>query len=113
MHWHTAGASTFGGPCEPDEREGYHSDDLTVLWHSFAELQRNTALGGLPYKTKIRVLNPHTHRRLDIYKRDWGTGGANVEGRVRSIDLYWRVTDYLDPAASCSSWTGLILWRRV
>lgn len=112
-HWHKAGASTFGGWCEPSEWQGYRTDNLTLKWRSFAELGGGYALGGLPHNTKVRVLNPATGRRLTIRKRDIGSGGDPVNGHPRKFDLYWRVTRYLDPNASCSSWTGTILWRYV
>lgn len=113
VHWHSAGASTFGGPCQPSEHTGYRGDHLPTRWRSFAELGNGGALGGLPYMARIRVLNPATHRRLNIRKRDIGLGGSSVAGLLRSLDLYWRVTSYLDPAAGCSWWTGKVLWRRV
>jgi hypothetical protein len=111
VHWHQAGASTFGGPCEPAEHTGYRGDNLPTRWRSFAELNMGTSLGGLPYKTSIRVLNPSTHRRLTIHKRDIGRGGGPILRLPRLIDLYWGVTHYLDPRALCASWTGRILWR--
>lgn len=112
-NWHRAGASTFGGWCEPSEWQGYKTDNLTLKWRSFAELGNGYALGGLAHNTRIRVLNPATGRRLTIRKRDIGKGGGPVNGHRRSIDLYWRVTQYLDRNASCSSWTGTILWRYI
>lgn len=109
--WHRAGASTFGGPCQPGEHTGYRGDYLPTHPYSFAELNLGTALGGLPYGTHIRVLNLKTHRRLNIVKRDIGGGGGPILGVPRRIDLYWPVTHYLDPAASCSTWSGVIYWR--
>jgi len=111
--WHRAGASTFGGPCEPSEHTGYRGDFLPARWRSFAELNMGTALGGLPYGARIRVLNLRTHRRLNIRRRDIGAGGGPVFGVPRVIDLYFPVTRFLDPSASCSSWTGVIWWRRL
>lgn len=113
VHWNRAGASTFGGPCEPSEHTGYRGDYLPDRWQSFAELGMGTMLGGLPHNARIRVLNPRTHRRLNLLKRDIGGGGGPVFGLPRSIDLYWKATSYLTPGASCSSWTGVVLWRRV
>jgi hypothetical protein len=111
--WHRVGASTFGGPCEPGESMGYRGDHLPSRPYSFAELNMGSALGGLPYGARIRVLNPRNHRRLNIVKRDIGGGGGPVFGVPRAIDLYWPVTRYLTPGASCWSWTGVVLWRRL
>lgn len=118
VHWQRAGASTFGGPCQPSEHTGYRGDHLPTLWKSFAELSNFgtldfSALGNMPYKAQVRVLNPRNHRRLTIRKRDVGRGGAPIFGTPRRFDLYWRVTEYLTPGASCSTWSGVILWRRL
>lgn len=110
VHWQHAGASIYGGACEYGHI-GYRGDDLRVAWKSFAELGMGSALGGLPYLAKIRVLNPRNHRRMTIRKRDLGGGGANVFGLHRSIDL-WQPVAARVFGASCS-WTGAILYRRV
>lgn len=110
VHWQRAGASIYGGACEYGHI-GYRGDDLRSRWHSFAELGMGSALGGLPYLARIRVLNPRNHRRLTILKRDIGGGGGNVFGLRRSIDLWQPVATRVF-GASCS-WTGAILWRRV
>lgn len=123
VHWNRASASTFGGPCQPSEHTGYRGDYLPDRWQSFAELSTNftaplsqldfAALGHLPHNARVRVLNPQTRRRLTIRKRDVGRGGPPIRGHRRRIDLYWKVTRYLDPSASCSSWSGVLLWRRL
>ena len=110
VHWQTAGASVFGGTCEPSEHTGYRGDYLPSRPWSFAELGMGSALGGLPYGYTIRVLNPDTHRRRNIRKLDIGFGGSAVRGLRRSIDLYEPVLTYLLGKRSCT-WTGRILWR--
>jgi len=110
--WHRAGASTFGGPCEPGEHTGYRGVWLPGTL-SFAELGMGTAMGGLPNRARIRVLDLRTHRRINVTKNDVGFGGSDVFGVRRTVDLYWTATHALDPRASCSSWTQAIYWRRL
>jgi hypothetical protein len=71
-----------------------------------------TALGNLPHNARIRVLDPRTHRKKTLYKRDIGEGGGPVEGVHRSIDLYEPSAQYLDGGRGCY-WTGVVLWRRL
>lgn len=110
VRWQRAGASIYGGACEYGST-GYRGDDLRARWRSFAELGMGSALGGLPYLARIRVLNPRNHRRMTIRKRDIGGGGGAVLGLARSIDLWQPVAARLFNA-SCT-WTGVVLWRRV
>ena len=115
--WHRAGASTFGGVCEPREWRGYRGADLHVLWHSIAELGMGTYMGNLPNKTRLRLLLPATHRGMTVYKRDIGLGGGAVYdpvmrlARRRDIDVYSPVLTQLLGHTSCT-WTGIVLWRR-
>lgn len=112
VHWQHAGASVFGGACEPGEHTGYRGDYLPTRWRSFAELGMGTALGGLAYNQQIRVLWPATHRRMTIRRRDIGLGGGAVAGLRRAIDLYEPVLTYLLRGRSCT-WTGVLLYRRL
>ena len=107
--WHRAGASLFGGPGDASSGcTGYRGDNLCSdwKWRSFAELGMGSALGGLPYGAKIRVL--YRGRKLTVVKRDIGLGGGNVGGFPRAIDL-WHT------AASRLRIPGLavVQWRRV
>jgi hypothetical protein len=110
VRWHQAGASVFGGACAPGEHTGYRGDYLPARWRSFAPLGNGPPLGGQGVGARIRVLNPATHRRLTIRKRDIGLGGRQVAGLRRSIDLYEPVLTRLLGHRSCT-WTGTVLWR--
>lgn len=108
--WRVAGASVFGGACEPAEHTGYRGDYLPARPWSFAELGMGSALGGMPYMATIRVLSPVTHRRRNLKLRDIGRGGGDVMGHRRAIDLYEPALTYLLGRRNCN-WTGIILWR--
>lgn len=118
-HWHRVGTSTYGGSCEPYEVIGNRGADLAglhgpALWRSFAELDMGYAMGHLPNGARIRVLNPATHRRMTLTRRDIGRGGQAIHGVRRGLDLWWKAARYLAGRAwSCSSWTGVTLWRRI
>lgn len=75
-------------------------------WRSFAELRMGTALGGLPYRAKIRVL--YRHRKITLAKRDIGLGGGDVGGFPRSIDLWHRAAAYLRIPG-----LAVVQWRRI
>lgn len=109
IHWHEAGASIYGGFCNESETKGYRGTYLPGNPWGFAELGMGSAMGGLPNGTRVRVLDPVTHKRKWIVKDDIGAGGDSVEGLPREIDLYAPTAAYL-AGASCS-WTGRILWR--
>ena len=69
-----------------DDREGYHGDDLTRGPLGFAELSTNPlaaqadldfkALGGLPYKTRVRI-TAASGRQVVAAKLDIGAGGPH------------------------------------
>lgn len=108
VHWHTAGASVYGGPGDASSGcTGYRGDHLCGWkWRSFAELRMGSALGGLPYGARIRVL--YRGRRITLVKRDIGLGGGSVGGWPRSIDLWWKAGSYLRVNG-----LAVVRWRRV
>lgn len=93
----TVGASIFGGPGDPGTGHiGYRGDDLNANPDSYAELSNNpgagvggdfAALGGLPYRAKLRITGPRGS--AIAYKRDVGAGGGAVSGHKRAIDLWY------------------------
>lgn len=108
VHWQHAGASVFGGPGDASSGcTGYRGDNLCGWkWRSFAELGMGSALGGLPYGAKIRVL--YRGRKLTVVHRDVGLGGGSVGGWPRAIDLWWKAGAYLHVNG-----LAVVLWRRV
>ena len=111
--WHKAGATLYGGPTDSSSGcIGYRGDNLCGWkWRSWAELGMGCsvgsgALGGLPYKAKIRVL--YRHRKLTVVKRDCGLGGGPVFGYPRAIDLWHKAAAYLRFPGY-----GVVQWRRV
>jgi len=95
VHWHSTGASLFGGPGDASSGcTGYRGDNLCGWkWRSFAELGMGSAMGGLPYGARVRVM--HEGRKLTLVKRDIGLGGGPVGGLPRGIDLWHRAAAYL------------------
>jgi hypothetical protein len=101
--WKTAGASVFS------DSQGYKGDNLNRRWKSFAELSKNpsaqdfSAMGNLPYGTKIEVEGPNK-RRIVIVKRDIGAGGGRVKTRKGSVG---RKIDLTSPVARRLGVNGL------
>lgn len=111
IHWHAAGATTYGGPGDSSSgHTGYRGADLNVLWRSWAELGHFCALGCLPNGTKLRILIPATHRKLTLTKRDVGNGGGPVAGLPRQIDLWFMAAQALGVGGV---WSGRVLYRRI
>jgi len=111
VHWHTGGATTFGGPGDASSGStGYRGDDLNSAWKSYAELGNGCALGCLPYGAKLRILIPSTHKRLTLLKRDIGFGGGPIAGFPRVIDLWHAAAAALGVG---HVWSGKVLYRRV
>lgn len=111
--WHKAGASFYGGPSDASSGcTGYRGDNLCGWkWRSWAELGMGCsvgrgALGGLPYRAKIRVL--YRHRKITLVKRDCGLGGGRVGGLPRAIDIWHRAAAYLRIPG-----LAVVQWRRV
>lgn len=64
---------------------GYRGDSLPGT-NTYAELGNGFALGGLPYKQKLRI--SFRGRTVTAVKRDIGGGGSSVFGYTRAIDLW-------------------------
>jgi len=110
--WHRTGASVFGPICDPGETvQGYRGDHLPSHPWAFAELGMGTALGGLPYRARLRIQDPVSHRSMTVRRLDIGLGGGLVAGLRRSIDIYdWALRRLLRGRFSCS-WTGVVKYR--
>lgn len=93
----SVGASEFGGPGDPGTgTTGYRGDNLAVHPDSYAELSNPgsldfSALGGLPYMTKLRITGPRGS--AIAYKRDVGAGGGPVGSLPRAIDLWYALAN--------------------
>lgn len=111
-HAYVVGASEFGGPKDPKTGHiGYHSNDLRGK-PAFAELYMGSALGNLPFGTKLKITyrqstetSAHTvvGEKLDI-----GAGGTPVQGHARRIDLWYELAAQLH-----FSGTGLVAIERL
>lgn len=84
------GASMYGGPSDPTSGTHGYKGDLLTGKSAYAELSMGTALGMLPYKTKLIIRNPKTKKEVIAEKLDIGLGGAPVEGHARRIDLWYQ-----------------------
>lgn len=113
VHWHKAGASVYGQPCDPWEIFGNHDNLLSLTTFGFAELDMGTALGGLPYLARIRVKDPISRRSATLRRVDIGRGGGPIRGVHRRIDILWTALKRLLRSRSSCSWTGVVLWRRL
>lgn len=104
------GATTFGGPADPGAGvTGYRGDNLHQFPNSYAELSNPgtldfAALGGLPYKTRLRITAP-TGRSAIALKRDVGKGGPSVGGVKRGIDLWYELASKLGLG---NVWSGVV-----
>lgn len=100
----TVGASMYGGPTDPSSgTRGYKGDTLTGTM-AFAELDMGTALGDLPYRTKLRITNPKNGKSVIAEKLDIGAGGGPVQGHARRIDLWYETAN----AIGFGTGTGLV-----
>lgn len=84
------GASMYGGPTDPTSGTHGYKGDLLTGKAAFAELSMGTALGMLPYRTKLIIRNTKTKKEVIAEKLDIGLGGAPVEGHARRIDLWYQ-----------------------
>ncbi|MGA9860265.1 MAG: hypothetical protein WBQ18_20530, partial [Solirubrobacteraceae bacterium] len=106
------GASEYGGPGDPSSGTvGASGVDLLRHPDSFAELGGVTftsadAMGGLPYMTPVRV-SWGGHSAI-AYKRDFGLGGAPVDGLPRVIDLWWQFAGALAIPYVSGRWSGTV-----
>jgi len=105
----TVGASIYGGSYSggswkpSNDIQGGGSDD-TGLGNvgdvklpgrtAIAELASGSALGGLPYETKVEIT--YKGKTIVAEKLDIGTGGGSVKGKSRAVDLWWETARLLD-----------------
>lgn len=77
-------ASVYNDP------QGYKGDRLASVPYNWAELGVNggvgNAFGGLPYKTMIKV--SYKGKSVNLSKRDIGSGGPGIGGKIRAVDIY-------------------------
>ncbi|HZV74584.1 MAG TPA: phage tail tape measure protein [Conexibacter sp.] len=102
------GATVYGGPGDPTS--GSTGADGTNLYRnplSFAELDMGTALGHLPFGTKLRLSAP-TGRFATAEKHDIGRGGGPIQGKHRALDLWWQLANTLGLPGTSGQWSGLI-----
>lgn len=86
-------ASDYGGPSDPTSGvTGYKGDNLNGKM-AFAELRMGTALGNLPYRSKVLV--SYNGRSVVAEKLDIGLGGAGCGGHSRDIDLWYQTAAVL------------------
>jgi cell wall-associated NlpC family hydrolase len=106
------GATEYGGPGDPSSGTvGASGANLLVHPNSYAELggytfQTATAMGGLPYMTPLRI-SWGAHSAI-AYKRDFGLGGAPVDGLPRVIDLWWQFAGALGIPYEGGLWSGSV-----
>lgn len=105
VKWKTAGASVF------TDQTGQKDINLYRSPLAFAELNMGTAMGSLPFGTKIRIWYGRTGAKVSAYRLDIGAGGGDVFGRwKRAIDIHCRTLIRLR-VHDCTSWTGVVRWR--
>lgn len=104
------GATEYGGPGDPSSGT-IGASGASLLQHpdTYAELggttfETATAMGGLPYMTPLRVT--WADHSAIAYKRDFGLGGARVDGLPRVIDLWWRFAGALGIPYENGLWSG-------
>lgn len=86
-------ASDYGGPSDPTSgTHGYKGDNLNGKM-AFAELNMGTALGNLPYKSKVTI--NYKGKSVIAEKLDIGAGGGPCHGHARRIDLWYQTAQAL------------------
>ena len=100
--WNVAGASVYNG-CP-----GAGGDVCGGA--GFAELggSGGVLMGGLAPRTLVRIR--FGSRSVDVRKLDWGTGGGDVFGLSRAIDLPCSTANRLG-IGDCTNWTGVVRWK--
>src|SRR5207248_4683371 len=68
------------------------------------------AMGGLPYMTPLRIT--WGRRSAIAYKRDFGFGGAAIDGYPRVIDLWWQLAASLGIPYEDGMWSGPVRIER-
>jgi len=97
------GASVFGGKQEGGKWVEYladnggndlgnHGNHMTGV-PAFAELEMGKALGNLPNGTKVEI--DYNGKKIIAIKEDIGTGGGDVNGHKRAVDLWWQTANLL------------------
>jgi hypothetical protein len=110
------GATEYGGPGDPSSGTvGAAGLSLLQYPDSYAELggytfQTATAMGGLPYMTPLRIT--WSGHSAIAYKRDFGYGGAPVDGLPRVIDLWWQFAGQLGIPYENGLWSGPVRVER-
>jgi hypothetical protein len=110
------GATEYGGPADPSSGT-VGAAGVSLLRHpaSYAELggttfQTAAAMGGLPYMPQLRIT--WASRSVIAYKRDFGLGGAPVDGLPRAIDLWWQLAGRLGIPYEHGLWSGPVRVER-
>lgn len=62
---------------------------------SFAELDLGKALGNIPDCTKLEIKDNATGKTIIAAKMDIGTGGGDIQGHKRAVDLWWQAANAL------------------
>ena len=62
---------------------------------SFAELDMGKALGDIPDCTKLEIKFKDSGKTIIATKQDIGSGGGDVNGHKRAVDLWWQAANAL------------------
>jgi TP901 family phage tail tape measure protein len=87
------GASYYGGPTDGVSGTVGAAGVSLPGTMSFAELAMGEALGGLPFRTKLKI--GYAGRSIMAEKLDIGAGGSPVKGHNRAIDLWYEAKEAL------------------
>lgn len=71
---------------------GDHGNHMTGT-PAIAELDMGKALGGIPDGTRLEI--EYNGKKVIAVKSDIGTGGGDVEGHKRAVDLWWQTANLL------------------
>ena len=71
---------------------GNHGNHMTGT-PAIAELDMGKALGGIPDGTRLEI--EYNGKKIIAEKSDIGTGGGDVEGHKRAVDLWWQTANLL------------------
>jgi hypothetical protein len=91
--WYPSNNQQKGVTPYDDNGMGYDGKPLPGRT-AFAELNSGTALGSLPAGTKIEI--DYNGTKIVAEKDDIGTGGPNIDGKPRAVDLWWESARLLD-----------------
>jgi hypothetical protein len=90
--WYPSNNQQGGVTPYDDNGMGYDGKPLPGRT-AFAELNTGSALGGLPPGTKIEI--DYNGTKIVAEKDDIGTGGPNIDGKPRAVDLWWETARLL------------------